>query len=102
MRLISETRIHEYCRVYPDAAASLRSFMTVARGAKWRHLQHVRNAYGHADAVLVQSGRTVTVLNMKGNRYRLILAIHYNTERIFVLRFLPHDEYSKEHWKRQL
>ena len=102
MRIISESRIHEYCRAYPDAAASLQSFLSVCRRAKWLHLQEVRNTYGHADAVLVRSGRTVTVLNMKGNRYRLILAIHYNTERVFVLRFLPHDEYSKEHWKRHL
>lgn len=34
--------------------------------------------YRHADAVRVQSGRIVTVLNIKGNQYRLVLAFHYN------------------------
>lgn len=102
MRIISEARIHDYCRQYADAAESLRSFLAIARRAEWRHLQDLRSTYSHADAVLVESGKTVTVLNVRGNRYRLILAIHYNTGRVFVLRFFPHAEYDKGSWKRQL
>jgi mRNA interferase HigB len=102
MRIISEARIHEYCKQYADAAESLRSFLAVAKRAEWRHLQDVRITYPHADAVLVESDRIVTVLNIKGNRYRLILAIHYNTGLVFVLRFFPHPEYDKGNWKRQL
>jgi mRNA interferase HigB len=102
MRIISEVRVHEYCKQYSDAADWLRSFLAVAREATWRHLQDVRVTYRHADAVVVSSGRIVTVLNVKGNRYRLILAIHYNTGCVFVLRFFPHAEYSKGNWKRQL
>jgi len=31
--------------------------------------------------------------------YRLVLAVHYDRERVFILRFLTHAEYSKGHWK---
>jgi mRNA interferase HigB len=102
MRIISEARIYEWCRKYPDAAESLRSFLAVARKAHWQHLQDVRVIYRHADAVIVKSKRIVTVLNIKGGHYRLILAIHYNRQRIFAMRFLRHADYSSGLWKRQL
>ena len=42
------------------------------------------------------------VFNIKGNRYRLIVAIHYDRQLVYVLRFLTHAEYSKDMWKNQL
>ncbi len=41
----------------------------------------------------------MTVFNIRGNRYRLIAAIHYNTQRVYVLRLLTHAQYSKDLWK---
>ena len=48
------------------------------------------------------SGSTVTVFNIRGNKYRLLVAIHYNRQRVYVLRLLRHAEYSKGLWKDQL
>lgn len=52
----------------------------------------------HADA----RGPLADWANIKGNRYRLIVAIHYNTQMVYVLRFLTHAEYDKGAWKEQL
>jgi mRNA interferase HigB len=41
----------------------------------------------------------VTVFNIKGIRYRLVTAVHYNTRLVYVLRFLTHAEYDKDDWK---
>jgi mRNA-degrading endonuclease HigB of HigAB toxin-antitoxin module len=35
-------------------------------------------------------------------RSRLIVAIHYDKQRVYTLRFLTHAEYSKNHWKKEL
>lgn len=48
------------------------------------------------------SGRTVTIFNVCGNDFRLITAIHYDRRKVFVLNFLPHSEYSRNHWKDRL
>ncbi len=48
------------------------------------------------------SGNTVTFFNIAGNDFRLITAIHYRTQLIFILRFLTHAEYSKDNWKQEL
>jgi len=37
-----------------------------------------------------------------GNAFRLICALHYNTGKVFLLRFLTHAEYSKDRWKDEL
>jgi hypothetical protein len=50
----------------------------------------------------VSSGRTVVIFNIGGNKYRLITAIHYNTRKVFVLRFLTHAEYDLQSWKEGL
>jgi len=65
-------------------------------------LAEVRAVHPHADPVVVASGRTVVVFNIRGNRYRLATAIHYNRQIIYTLRFMTHAEYSKNRWKDTL
>ena len=102
MRIIKEGTVLDFCEQYPDAAESLQSFVTIANSAKWKHPQDVRQTYRHPDAVEVESGKIVTVLNIKGNHYRLVVAIHYNTQVVYILRFLPHSEYTRGNWKKTL
>ena len=51
---------------------------------------------------MVDSNRTVVIFNIGGKNYRLITAIHYNRQLVFVLRFMTHAEYSKNRWKDDL
>ena len=102
MRIIAERKFDEFATRYPDAADWLRKFVDVLKPARWKSLQDVRQTFPHADAVQAGSKKTVTVFNAKGNNYRLVLALHYNTGIAFVLRFMPHDEYSRGAWKKTL
>ena len=102
MRIITRKRIREFAEQYPDAAEPLRKWYRLIREAEWQSLQDVRRVYPHADMVSVASGSTVTVFNICGNKYRLIAAIHYNRQRVYVLRLLRHADYSKDLWKDKL
>lgn len=102
MRVITRKRIREFAQQYPDAAEPLENWYRLFRAATWESLQDVRCVYPHADMVTVASGSTVTVFNLCGNKYRLIAAIHYNRQRVYVLRLLRHSEYTKGFWKDQL
>ena len=99
MRIITRKRLREFARRYPETAEPLQKWEGLVREAEWESLQDVRRVYPHADAVAVACGNTVTVFNICGNKYRLITAIHYNTQRVYVLRLLTHAEYSKDFWK---
>jgi mRNA-degrading endonuclease HigB of HigAB toxin-antitoxin module len=50
----------------------------------------------------VASGNPVVVFNVCSNTYRLICAIHYDTGKVFLLRFLTRAEYDKDRWKGEL
>jgi mRNA interferase HigB len=102
VRIFKESTLAQYATEYARAAVSLELWRLVARRAKWRSLADVRATYASADAVMVKSGRTCIVFNIAGNRFRLVTAIHYNRNRIYILKFLTHSEYSKDTWKAEL
>jgi len=102
MRIITESFLIEAARRYPKAAKYLEAWRAVTRQADWSNLTKVRQTYASADAVTLGSGRTVVVFNVCGNDYRLIVALHYNRQIAYTLRFLTHAEYSKNRWKDEL
>jgi mRNA interferase HigB len=102
MRVITRKRLREFAQRHPDAAESLQKWERLFRQAEWENLQDVRRVYPHADTATVASGNTVTVFNICGNKYRLVAAIHYNRQCVYVLRLLRHAEYSKDLWKDRL
>lgn len=54
------------------------------------------------DAVKVKSGTTVYVFNVGGNKYRAVVAIHFNRRICFILRIMTHTEYDRAQWKEEL
>ena len=102
MRIIKPKRLRELAERYPAVAESLEKWYQLVRHAHWDSLHDARRVYPHADAVIVESGKTVTVFNIGGNKYRLIVAIHYNTQCVYILDLLTHAEYDKNFWKGSL
>ncbi len=89
-------------RQFPTAEPGLRWWLEVIRAAQWRTFADLRRVFPSADQVKMNSGRTVIVFNVAGNKYRLIAAVHFDRQRLFALRFLSHSDYSKNRWKHEL
>lgn len=102
IRIITEIFLKKTATQFPEAAEWLNAFQRAARTARWKNIVDLRRPYPHADAVTVKSGRAVIVLNVAGNKYRLLTAVHFNRQIIYILRFMTHAEYSKDHWKNEL
>ena len=102
MRLIDIKTFTQFWTKHADSQEALTKWHQIAEKANWRSIREVRNVYPHADAVKVKSGRTVTVFNIMGGNYRLITAIHYNSQIIFLMMVLTHKEYSTDNWKKKL
>lgn len=99
---MKEKFLREAAERYPKAAKYLAVWVRTARAASWRNLADVRSCYPSADIVLVGSRRPVIVFNVCGNSYRLIVAMHFESQMAYTLRFLTHAEYSKDNWKDNL
>jgi mRNA interferase HigB len=79
---------------YPDVALQIEDWNEIVKIATWQNLTEVQQTYSSAEAV-----GNFTVLNIKGNRYRLIFSINYLRQIICFKYFLAHAEYDKENWK---
>lgn len=102
MRIITQQRLTVYAQRHPAAKGALEHWHNIVRHAHWHSLVDVRAIFPSADPVKVTSGRTVHVFNLKGNACRLITAIHYDRQKVFILHFLTHADYSKDDWKETL
>ena len=100
--MLRTDRVNQWATLYIKASPSLARWLKAAQAARWTSLQEVRQSFKTADGVMVTSGKTATVFNIAGNDFRLITAIHYNRQMIFVLEFLTHSEYSTNRWKDRL
>ena len=79
---------------HSDADEPLDRWYKVARKARWQNVAEAKQDYPHVDLV----GRC-TVLNIHGNRYRLIVKIDYWGQAIYMKHVLTHAEYGREKWK---
>ncbi len=96
MHVISRRKLREVWTRLPELEKPLRAWIKVAEDAKWEQFSDVRGILKHAD----QIGK-FTVLDILGNRYRLICVIHYNRGKIYIRNVLTHAEYDRGQWKRQ-
>jgi mRNA interferase HigB len=102
VRIIKEKFLRDTAEQYPKAAKYLAVWAATLRTADWRNLVDVRRCYSNADMVRVRSGKPVIVFNVCGNTYRMIVAIHFDRQKAYTLRFLTHAEYDRGDWKDEL
>ena len=101
MRIITTKRLQDYAARHPTVAPTLAHWTELIRRSRCASLVALRRLLPSADQVAVASGRTVTIFNIK-NHYRLITAIHYNHQIVYILLLLTHNEYDQDHWKKYL
>jgi mRNA interferase HigB len=102
VKVIKPATVRLWARKHPTVASSLAGWLALVKAAKFKDFVALRQVYRSADLVQVACGRNVIVFNISGNNYRLVAAVHFNTQRVFALRFMTHAEYSKNQWKGTL
>ena len=94
MHIITRKRLNEFALKHPDTKASLERWYNLTKRGDFRSFAVLRRAFPHADKV----GK-LTVFNIGGNKARLVAAIHYNRQRIYIRAILTHEEYDSGIWK---
>ena len=96
MRVISKRTLREFWEKHADAETSLSGWHSVASRATWANLADIRQAFNSADVIR----DNVTVFNIGGNKYRLVVDFDYSYQKIYIWHVLTHAEYDKGDWKR--
>jgi mRNA interferase HigB len=99
VRVISRKALTEFRKIHGDADVPLKAWFKAASKGSFRNLPELKQTFGSVD--YVSAGRRgFYVFDIGGNKYRVIAAIHFNTQRLFVRHVLTHAQYDRGGWKK--
>jgi mRNA interferase HigB len=90
MRVISRKTLKSFWEMHRRAEKPLRAWFHEAKLAHWKNYQEIKNDFPAADVI---PGNRV-VFDIKGNDYRIVIKIHYNTGVAFIRFVGTHAEYD--------
>lgn len=96
MRVIAKRPLVQFWTKHPAAEKPLQSWLTICRTTDFQSFAQLKQTFGSVDKV----GKFI-VFDIGGNKFRLIVVIHFNRKRIYIRAVLTHDEYDQEHWKNE-
>ena len=91
MRIIAVRTLRQFWEQHPQAETPLRGWYAEASKADWKTPADIKSA--HRNVSFLSNNRVV--FNIKGNDYRLVVAVRY-TEQLMFIRFIgTHAEYDR-------
>ncbi len=94
MHIITRKRLNDFAAQHPDARPALQHWYSSMKSGRFGAFVELRRTFPSADQV----GK-LTVFNIGGGKARLIAAIHYNREKVYIRAVLTHEEYDRGKWK---
>lgn len=90
MNVVARATLLAFVAKHSDADASIRHVYATLRGAKWRTSADVRETFPSASIVTAER----VVLNIARNKYRLVIAIDYRRQHVWVKWIGTHAAYD--------
>ena len=91
MHVISRKKLREFWERYADAEHSLRAWYADVKRADWESPTDIKDTYRNAS--IIANNRAV--FNIKGNKYRLVIVVRYESNVVFIRFIGTHQEYNK-------
>lgn len=90
MHIIAKKALEEFWRIHPVAKSSLESWYKLISRSSFATFNELRGTFPSADHVA-----PYTIFNAGGNNFRIITAIHYNRQKVYIRHVLTHAEYDR-------
>ena len=90
MNVIKKKTLDGYALRHADAAMPLASWRKIFENTDFADINAIRAVLPTADFV-----DPYTIFNIKGNNYRLVVAVHYDKKRMFIRFVGTHSEYNR-------
>ncbi len=91
MRVISKKILREFWERHADVKRPLQAWLEDTERAEWKTPRDIQKRYG--DDTILPDNRAV--FNIKGNKYRIVAKIHYNTGIVYIRFVGTHVEYDR-------
>ena len=90
MRIIALSALRAFWGKHPHAEIPLRAWYALASRADWRTPTDIKAAYRNASFIANKR----VVFNIKGNDYRLVVAVHYDRGLMYIRFVGTHQQYG--------
>lgn len=91
MVIIAKATLNRFAEAHPDSLVALMEWYDIVTAADWSTINDIRNQYNSVDYV----GNERFVFNIRGNRYRLIVAVIFSIRTVYIKFIGTHAEYDK-------
>ena len=91
MHVIALKTLRQFWERHPDTRPSLREWHEQAENANWESPLQVKADYPTASII----GNNRVVFNIKGNNYRLVVHISYQSRQVYIRFVGTHAEYDR-------
>lgn len=91
MRIISIASLKQFWETHNQVEQPLKAWVDEVKNAQWKTPQDIKDKYRSAD--FLSNNRVV--FNIKGNDYRLIVAVAYRFQAVYIKFVGTHTEYDK-------
>jgi len=91
MRIIARKTLREYAEKHPGVSGQLDAWYHDTKRAGWAAPSDITRVYGSASILPNQR----VVFNIKGNQYRLVVAVNYPYQIVYIRWFGTHQEYDR-------
>ena len=91
MHIIALKALREFWETHPQAETPLRAWYAEASRADWKTPADIKAA--HRNASFLPNNRVV--FNIKGNDFRLVVAVRYTSTMMFIRFVGTHAEYDR-------
>jgi mRNA interferase HigB len=92
MHVITQTRLREFARRYPDSDVPLRVWERMMNAKRYKNSHEVKADFPAADFL----GGGKTVFDIGGNKYRLVVKMLYRGGKVLIRHVLTHKEYDRK------
>ncbi|WP_426134267.1 type II toxin-antitoxin system HigB family toxin [Pseudomonas sp. PWP3-1b2] len=90
MRIIAISQLKIFWQKHPDSEQSLLAWIDEAKTADWSTPAQIKDQFRHAS--ILKSRRVV--FNIKGNDYRLVVAVAYRYGAVYIKFVGTHRQYD--------
>jgi mRNA interferase HigB len=94
MHIITRKTLIKFWEKHPESQNALMRWFKIVQKTDFNSFAELRATFPSVDKV----GQWI-IFNIGGNKYRLIVSIHFNRGKVYIRHVLTHAEYDKGDWK---
>jgi len=91
VRVIARKTLREFWERHTDAQQPLQAWYADVKHAIWKRPSDIKGVYRNASFI----ANNRVVFNIKGNKYRIVVVIHYEHSIVYIRFVGTHREYDK-------